>query len=133
MDNNNKQEWLKRAKSNLEWVKKTDKNDLVINGGYIFFEELCFGLQQCTEKSIKALLLHHNIDFPKTHSISKLIDILKENNKKFPDSLLPAIDLTLYAVETRYPSINNHVSEQDFQQALEIAQNVYDWVEKICS
>lgn len=122
--------WLLRAKSNLEHARRVNNNDLAMNGGYIFFEELCFDLQQCVEKSLKAILINRNIEFPKTHSISKLIELLQKNNIDFPDKLLPAIDLTLYAVETRYPSSQDIITEQEYKEALEIAQNVYDWVKK---
>jgi len=102
---NNARDWLLRAKSNLEHARRVNKEDLSAYGGYIFYEELCFGLQQCVEKSLKAILIHLNIEFPKTHAISKLIELLKENAQEYPDSLLDAVDLTVYAVDARYPSI----------------------------
>lgn len=122
-------EWLLRARSNLEHAKRVNKEDLVIYGGYIFFEELCFDLQQCVEKSLKGLLIYHNIEFPKTHSISKLIELLQENGIEFPDELLSSIDLTVYAVETRYPASQDRITEQEYKESLKIAQNLYDWAE----
>lgn len=123
-------EWMLRAKSNLEHARRVNKNDLAVYGGYIFFEELCFDLQQCVEKSFKALLIYHNIEFPKTHSISKLIELLRENNIDFPDELLPSIDLTLYAVETRYPAYQDAITEQEYKEAVKIANDVYNWAEE---
>jgi HEPN domain-containing protein len=126
----NAKDWLSRAKSNLEHARRVNKDDLSAYGGYIFYEELCFGLQQCVEKSLKALLIHLNIEFPKTHAISKLIELLKDNAQSYPDRLLEAIDLTVYAVDARYPSIQDIVSEKEYLLSLEIAQSVYDWVSK---
>jgi HEPN domain-containing protein len=126
---NNAKNWLLRANSNLDHAIKVDKNNLAAYGGNIYFEDLCFDLQQCVEKSLKALLVYYNIEFPKIHSISKLVDLLKENNIIFPEELLPALDLTIYAVATRYPAFEDEISEQEYKEALEIAENVYEWVQ----
>lgn len=124
--------WLLRAKSNFELATKINKNDLVAYGGGIYYEDLCFDLQQCVEKSLKALLVHHNIYFPKTHSISKLIDILDENKIRFPKEFLSVVDLVIYAVETRYPGYQDvEISEEEYNEAVEIAQKVYEWVENL--
>lgn len=87
-------------------------------------------IQQCVEKSFKALLILHDIEFPKTHSISKLIEILLENDITIPEELFESIELTTYAVETRYPlHFQEPVTEKEHKNAVKIAQMVYDWVE----
>jgi HEPN domain-containing protein len=53
-------EWLKRAKSNLNRGKESQD----LEAREIFIEDLCFDLQQCAEKALKALtsriiFLHH--------------------------------------------------------------------------
>ena len=47
---NEAKEWLLRARSNLEHAKRVNKEDLADYGGFIYFEELCFDLQQSAEK-----------------------------------------------------------------------------------
>ena len=121
-------EWLLRAKSNLEIAKKVETRDFSINGGYIFIEEVCFELQQSVEKSIKALMINNKIQVPRTHNISELITILEENNVNVPENIKLAKILTEYAVETRYPSFDEPLTEHDFKEALEIAESVYNWV-----
>jgi len=49
--------WLARAKSNLTIAKIVIKDEYEIFGGEIFLEELCFELQQCAEKALKALMI----------------------------------------------------------------------------
>jgi HEPN domain-containing protein len=122
-------EWLLRAKSNLEFAKKVEDKDFFINGGYIFIEEVCFELQQSVEKSIKALMIDKKIKIPKTHSISDLIARLEENSIYIPENIKLAKILTEYAVETRYPNFEEPLTENDFKEALDIAQNVYNWIE----
>lgn len=123
--------WLKRAKSNLAIAKTVIKDEYEIFGGEIFLEELCFELQQCVEKALKALMIYHKIQFPKTHDIDKLIIILKQNSIELPEKILDAAILTQYAVTTRYPDIFLKVTQEDYQEALEIAENVYNWVKKL--
>jgi HEPN domain-containing protein len=117
-------EWLKRAKSNLERGKDSSYLDL----RDISLADLCFDLQQCAEKSFKALLVYHNIDFPKTHSISALIEILEDNNISVPEELINSSDLTVYAVQTRYPFEMEPMTVEEHKEAFDIAEKVYNWV-----
>ena len=122
---NNAKEWLKRAKNNLY----RGQDSSYLDYREILLEDLCFDLQQCVEKSFKALLVLNNIEFPKTHSISKLIELLQENKINIPDELLSSTELTIYAVETRCPlHYQEPVSNIEYSNALQIAQNVYNWV-----
>jgi HEPN domain-containing protein len=120
--------WLKRAKSNLIIAKRIVRDEYEVLGGEIFLEELCFELQQCAEKALKALLIHNNIIFPKTHNIAKLIQLLKDNNFNISEKIVDAVILTQYAVETRYPEDYEKIDEIEYQEALNIAENVYNWV-----
>lgn len=118
-------EWLQIAKSNL-----------IVGRGYEKFaeegpryEEFCFDLQQSVEKSLKALLLYKEIPFPKTHSIATLITLLKEQSIDLPEFILDSAQLTKYAVNTRYPDDYIEVTKEDYLKAVEIAENIYNWVE----
>jgi HEPN domain-containing protein len=42
---------------------------------------------------------------------------------------LPALDLTIYAVATRYPAFEDEISEKEYNEAVEIAKKVHEWVE----
>ena len=52
------EEWLKRARSNIEGAKVG-----IVSEG-ILYEDLCFDCQQAVEKSLKGLLVHLKIEFP---------------------------------------------------------------------
>jgi HEPN domain-containing protein len=122
--------WLARAKSNLEFAKDAKRDNFTCNGGYIFIEEVCYELQQSVEKSLKALLIFHQIIIPHSHNIAELLSKLKENDILIPEEIFLSKKLTDYAVETRYPHYDEPLQEEDYNEALEIAQNVYNWVEK---
>ena len=63
------QEWLKRAKGYLAFAKQPKPKEA-------FWDDLCFDAQQAAEKSLRAVLVHRGIDFPKTHNIRSLLELL---------------------------------------------------------
>ena len=46
-----------------------------------------------------------------------------------PDEVKEAGRLTRYAVFTRYPGLDDSVTEEEHEQAVEIAESVVRWVE----
>ncbi len=115
--------WLRYAYSDLELahVERLPK---------VLLESLCFHAQQAAEKALKAVLITHAIPFSKTHSIRMLLDLLP------PDLTLPveiqdAASLTDYAVFSRYPGDLEPVDEEEYQEALRLAEAVVSWAEKI--
>ncbi len=128
---NEAKSWIDRAKSNLVFAKKISKEDLVTFGGDIFFEDPCYELQQAVEKSLKALLLYNEVEFPRTHDIDQLIKLLKLNSVEVPDKILEASIMTQYAVRTRYPDDSRRITQEEYCEALNIAENVYEWVKSI--
>ena len=96
-----------------------------------FWDDLCFDAQQAAEKSIKAVLVHRQIDFPKTHNIRALLELLDPTGSEIPKEIWQAIDLTNYAVETRYPGPAEPVTRHEHRQAVALAQKVVKWAGKI--
>lgn len=118
-------DWIKRAKSNLERAKtgRISKD--------VLYEDLCFDAQQCAEKSLKALLVSLDVEFPWKHDVDVLLNLISKSGIEIPDDLKPAVILTRYAVHTRYPGLAKPVSEKDYQEALELAKRVFNWVSKV--
>lgn len=117
-------EWLNRAKSNLARATAD------INLSNIYLEDLCFDAQQAAEKAIKALLLFRGIVFPFVHDLAELVTVLQRNGEEVPPSIAEAARLTRFAVETRYPSLAEAVTREDYNRAVAIAAEVIRWVEK---
>lgn len=116
------QEWLKRAKSNLALAKQPRTED-------IYLEDLCFEIQQAAEKAIKAVLLFNGIQFRFVHDLAELLTLLEQHGIPLPEEIRTAAELTDYAVEARYPSLLEPVTEDEFKEALHIAEAVVAWAE----
>jgi HEPN domain-containing protein len=91
-------EWVEKAEADyaaallLRRSRKKHSRDIV-----------CFHLQQCVEKYLKARLEEATIAFPKTHDLERLLDLVVAVEPLWA-SLRPAMaTITDYAVEVRYP------------------------------
>lgn len=92
-------------------------------------EDAAFHAQQCAEKALKALLLHREVAFPKTHAIEVLLDLLKAQGMKIPRGADETFELSEYAVQTRYPGTWEPVTKTEARRTVERAGLVLAWVE----
>ena len=113
---------IKRAKSNLAIAKQPRTED-------IFLEDLCFETQQAAEKAFKAVLLSKGIQFRFVHDLAELLTLLEQNGIALPEEIRSAAALTDYSVEARYPGPFEPVTDDEFREALIIAENVVSWAE----
>jgi HEPN domain-containing protein len=118
------EEWLLRAKSNLVLARAEKPQE-------VFWEDMCYNAQQAAEKAIKAVLQYHQIAFRYIHDLDELIKYFDKNDVEFPDDLRQVADLTQYAIETRYPGHFDDLTEEVYQQALEIAERTVAWAESV--
>ncbi len=116
------EEWLRRARSNLERARAGKVSEGVL------YEDLCFDCQQAAEKAIKALLISINKEFPPIHSIARLLELVSEEGINIPEEVKDAVDLSDYAVKIRYPGEREPVSEKEYMEALSLAEKVSNWV-----
>jgi HEPN domain-containing protein len=85
----------------------------------------CFHAQQCAEKAIKASLVLLGIRFRKVHDLELLCQELPEGwtLSEDPERLS---ELTVWAVEPRYPGDLPEATEDDARTAVELAREVYE-------
>jgi HEPN domain-containing protein len=88
------------------WLFRANEDILVIENLFgseseIFASSICYHAQQAVEKFLKAFLVYHNIDFPKTHDLDFLLLECKKINDKIFDMDLGS--LTDFGVSIRYP------------------------------
>ena len=98
--NNDQEDYLKN------WLFRANEDILVIENLFksepeLFASSICFHAQQAVEKFLKAFLVYHNIDFPKTHDLDYLLLECKIINDKIFDIDLGS--LTDFGVSLRYP------------------------------
>jgi len=115
--------WLDRARSDLQLGR------VALNTPGVMSEDVCFHAQQSAEKSLKALLTYLNADFPRTHVLEVLLDLLKGYGVNVPSIVDEAFELTQYAVQTRYPGEWEPVTQEEAIIALERASVVLNWVQ----
>jgi HEPN domain-containing protein len=111
--------WLERAKSNYELSKNT------VYG--VFYEDLCFQLQQAVEKAFKGLLIYYGIEPAFTHNIGILLNEL-ENHTDIPENIKGSTDLTKFAVQTRYPGEYDDITQEKYENAVKITNDCLEWV-----
>ena len=114
-------EWMNRARSNLAMAKSRTPE--------VYLEDLCFDAQQAAEKAIKALMIARNIEFPYVHDLVRLLGLLAGGGCTVPEGVWRAKELTRYAIVTRYPGAGDPVSEQEYTDAVEVAEGVVRWAE----
>jgi len=117
-------EWLRRAKSNLIRARLPKHKE-------VFWEDYCFDAQQAAEKALKGLLLFQKIPFRFVHDIAELLTVLEQNGISLPESIRASAELSDYAVEARYPGPMEPITEDEYKEAIEMAEEVVSWVEDL--
>ena len=115
------EEWIKRAKSSYELAKMTGNVE-------IYYEDLCFQVQQAVEKALKGLLIFYGVEPEFTHNIEILLTEL-EKFTEIPQDIRQAMKLTTYAVQTRYPGECDDITKEEYEKSVKIAKDCLDWVE----
>ena len=91
----------------LQWFAKAGADfDVAVHlmrEGSRFREIVCFHAQQAAEKYLKALLVRRQVEFPKTHDIKDLLDLLDTVHPAAAEALRDAEFLTPFGVKIRYP------------------------------
>jgi len=76
------------------------------------------------EKYLKALLTRHQIEFPNTHDIKTLLNLVGSVSGPATDSVAAPKWLTPYGVEFRHPADAQEMLPGDETKAIEIAGGV---------
>lgn len=112
-------EWMNRAKSDLAIASAE------IEGVYL--EDLCYHAQQAVEKSLKAILLARVGSFPYIHDLAELVNRIQQAGVQVPEPVRSAVALTEYAVGAQYPGLDEPVTRSDWEEALNMANEVLNW------
>ncbi|MGA1790901.1 MAG: HEPN domain-containing protein [bacterium] len=116
-----------------DWLARA-KGDLILAKGPVqegaFLEDLCFHAQQAVEKAIKAFYVYHGLVFRYTHDLDELLTGLRAHGISIPAEVEDSIVLTTYAWEARYPGVAEPVTEEEYREAVRLAEEVINWAEK---
>jgi HEPN domain-containing protein len=116
------QGWLNKATTDLRSA------EMLLEGEFDDYWAAAFHAQQAAEKYLKALLVRHQIPFPKTHDIGVLLKLSTSGDDTLPVELAGAATLTAYGVEARYPGVE--VSREQARAAVQEATRVRDAVQE---
>jgi HEPN domain-containing protein len=119
---NDSKVWMAYAKSDL------DAAHILLKQGEFFPRQICFMAQQAGEKALKAILVFLEINFPKTHDLDRLRELIPQGwqvKEKFPQ----LYDLSVWAVESRYPAHSPDVVENEARETLLLAESLFRAIE----
>lgn len=109
-----------------QWVAKADEDlwliERIAGEARGHPSLVAFHAQQAVEKYVKALLARHQIDFPKTHDIKSLLDLLSSVDPETASHLLEARWLTPFSAAIRYPGDFPDLRPGDEDEAIRTAQ-----------
>ncbi len=113
-----------------QWLTKADE-DLGLSAFLVFentsyLAAVGFHAQQAAEKYLKAFLVFKQREFPKTHDLGKLLDLVASVDTVLSDSLQQITYLSPFGVEFRYPGDYPNMSMEDARKALSMAELVRD-------
>jgi len=110
--------WIEKAENdfrNAEYVLTLEEN--------CPFDTVSYHCQQCAEKYLKAALIYRETDFPRTHDLVVLFNLLQKVeplNLRIQD----VQPLNRYSIEARYPGDWEPVDESEARAAFEMVKNI---------
>ncbi len=85
------------------------------------FDTVAYHCQQCAEMYLKALLIYWNVDFPRTHDLVVLFNLLLEKGS-LNLRVQEIQPLNRYSIEARYPGDWEPIEEREAHAALDMAR-----------
>ena len=111
--------WLARASSDVRAAEHE------LRATPPLLDDIVFHCQQAAEKSLKGFLTWHDRPFRKTRSIEELGEQCLQLDPTLKGLIDRAVPLTEYAWKFRYPGEPEEPSQQEAEEALATARQVY--------
>ena len=113
--------WLRYAEEDLRTA------ETLLNQPHVVPRHTCWFAQQAVEKALKAVLVFLQIDFPRTHDLDALRNLVPDS-WQFKAACPDLASLTEWAVEARYPGHWPEATNIEADTAVEQARNVWDLI-----
>ena len=112
------------------WLNKSRKDMRSAEHGFTasppLLEDVLFHCQQAAEKALKGFLTWHDIPFRKTHSLEEIGQQCVTIDPTMRELLDRVVPLTEYAWKFRYPGEVEEPTNQEAEDALQIAKHFCD-------
>jgi len=124
MDEKNQeiQQWLIKSQHDLQAAK------LLFNSQASLLDIVVYHCQQSVEKALKGYLTYYDVIFQKTHNLNVLLEHCIAFDANFRNFYEIAETLTPYATEFRYPGDIVEPSPEEAEQAIAMADTVFNFV-----
>jgi HEPN domain-containing protein len=110
----------------VEWINKAEGDWAVaqreMQAPVPVWNVVCFLVQQCAEKYLKAFLEEHGIAFPKKHDLVLLLNLSAGLLSELDPERQQLAHLSTFGIAARYPGVQ--ADRQATEDALKIADNV---------
>jgi HEPN domain-containing protein len=124
---------MKTPFDNAKGLLEKAGNDLVAAQATIAtgraLDTVCFHAQQAVEKSLKAILALHDIEYPRRHDLNELIELIKPLLPEIISYENRIMTLSPFAVEIRYDTLFDPSSEET-HEALKLADEFHTFTSK---
>ena len=110
------QQWLHKGEGDLAAAEVLAASEMPE------YSTCAFHCQQATEKFIKAYLVRHQIEFPKTHDLGQLLKLASQVKPSLQEELSFCEWLTPFGVEFRYPGAYPEINQATAQNAVSHAR-----------
>lgn len=115
------------AKSDFEFGKDSYER-LKQTTDQLYLNKVAYFIQQAVEKLLKFQLELHDVVYPKTHDIGRLIDLCLEKNIQVPDKIVDMDrEITMWCTATRY-DCDFYVSKRHIESVMKA---VAGWIKEI--
>ena len=114
-------EWLRFASNDINCAKHS------LSMRPVPLEIICYLCEQAAEKALKGYLVYQNVEPPKTHILKLLCKMCTDIDKSFEEITVQCGNLTLYAVQPRYP-FEIEITENDMKKAILDADRVMEFI-----
>lgn len=115
-------DWLAKGEGDIKACRQ------LLSGGSDYSDGVAFHAQQAVEKYLKAFPVWHQVEFPKTHDIGRLVELVHSRDGELAGLLSEASHLTPYGVEYRYPADYPEVSLSEAEHCLDTASDVREQI-----
>jgi HEPN domain-containing protein len=116
------QSWLTKAQHDLASAR------VLSTAHPPLLDTAIYHCQQAAEKAVKGYLAFCDHDIPRTHDIELLLQAAAAYNPDFFPWTDTGSELTPYAQIYRYPGLLQVPSQQEFEQALALAESLCNFV-----
>ena len=118
-----------RLVETVRWLRYAEEDlitaETLFSQPHVVPRHACWFAQQAVEKALKAVLVFLEIDFPRTHDLDLLRNLVPDS-WQFKEVCPDLASLTEWAVEARYPGDWQEATHAEADTAVEQARIVWE-------